>query len=106
MKKSNSAIILFLLLIANWQIDANYYKHHPYTAKPHFYSTDSMVLNARGMELKEVALLSSNGKHIPLNYDYDSLLLKIHLDHSYTKDESLTLFIIMNSYIIFFKFFI
>ncbi len=61
--------------------------------KPHFYSTDTLVLNARGMELKEVALLSSNGKHNTLKYQYDSLLIKINLDRKYSKDESLTLFI-------------
>ena len=61
--------------------------------RPHFYSTDTLVLNARGMELKEVALLSSNGKHIPLKYEYDSLLIKIHLDRIYSKEESLTLYI-------------
>lgn len=61
--------------------------------KPHFYSTDSVLINARGMEIKEVALLSSNGTYIPLKYKYDSLLLKIRLDKTYSKDESLTIFI-------------
>src|SRR5205085_3905407 len=60
--------------------------------RPHFYSADSLTLNARGMDLKEVAVLS-NGRHVPLKFDYDSLLLKIHLDRLYTKEESFTLYI-------------
>ena len=61
--------------------------------RPHFYSSDSITLNAKGMEIKEVALLSSYGKHIPLKFEYDSLLIKIHLDRTYSKEESYTLFI-------------
>ncbi len=60
--------------------------------RPHFYPVDSLVLNARGMELGEVSILS-NGKHVPLSYHYDSLLINIRLDRQYTRDESFTIFI-------------
>jgi aminopeptidase N len=60
--------------------------------KPHFYPVDSLILNARGMILNEVSILS-NGKHLPLQYKYDSLLIHIRLDRSYNKDESFTIFI-------------
>ncbi len=61
--------------------------------RPYFYFTDSVFLNARGMELKEVSLLSGKDKHIPLKFDYDSSLIKIKLDRTYSKNESLTLYI-------------
>ena len=61
--------------------------------RPHFYATDSVLLNARGMEIKEVALLTSDGKHLSLKYNYDSLIINLHLDRIYTKEESFTLYI-------------
>ena len=61
--------------------------------RPYFYSSDSIAINAKGMDIKEVALLSSYGKHIPLKFNYDSLIIKIHLDRTYSKEESFTLFI-------------
>ena len=63
------------------------------TLRPYFYSIDSVVLNSRGMELIEVSLLSGKNKHTPLKFDYDSMLIKIKLDRTYTKDESLILYI-------------
>ena len=35
------------------------------TLRPHFYATDSLKLDAKGMNIKEVALIS-NGKKTPL----------------------------------------
>jgi aminopeptidase N len=61
--------------------------------RPHFYASDSITLNARGMQLREVSLLASNGKHLPLKFEYDSLLLNIKLDRVYSREESFTLFI-------------
>lgn len=60
---------------------------------PHFYSTDSLLLNARGMDLIEVALLSSKNSKLPLPFTYDSLIIHIKLDRAYTREESLTIFI-------------
>src|ERR1700733_6181417 len=42
------------------------------TLHPHFYSTDSLTLDAKGMEIKEIALMKGNLK-IPLKYSYDSM---------------------------------
>src|SRR6202007_3023739 len=48
------------------------------TLKPHFYPTDSLRLDAKGMDIKKIALVK-NGKNIPLKYQYqDSLSLAIH----------------------------
>lgn len=55
------------------------------TAKPHFYSSDSLFLDAQGMEIKTISL---HGK--ALNYSYSNDKLRIKLDKSYTKEESYT----------------
>ena len=62
------------------------------TLKPHFYATDSLQLDAKGMNINKVELVKP-GRNIPLKYSYDSLLLNIKLDKSYNRDESYTVFI-------------
>src|SRR5688572_10174714 len=37
------------------------------TLKPHFYPTDTLTLDAKGMEIKKLALVKNN-KHTPLKY--------------------------------------
>ena len=49
---------------------------------PHFYPTDSLTLDAKGMEIKEIALMKGTSK-IPLKYTYDSMQLRITLDKLY-----------------------
>lgn len=61
------------------------------TLQPHFYSTDTVLLDAKGMEIKEVALVSGSQKK-PLQYKYDGQQLNIKLDKSYTGGEKYTLF--------------
>ena len=59
------------------------------SAKQHFYSSDSLILDAKGMDILKVTL---NGK--PLSYTYrDSLKLFIQLDKSYKKEEVFTIVI-------------
>lgn len=62
------------------------------TLKPHFYTTDSLTLDAKGMDIKKVQMINGN-KEIPLKFDYDSLLLKIKLDKSYSANENYTVYI-------------
>ena len=62
------------------------------TLHPHFYSTDSLLLDAKGMNIKEVAIQRGNTK-APLKYSYDSMLLNITLDKVYKKDENYTIYI-------------
>lgn len=40
------------------------------TLQPHFYPTDSVRLDAKGMDIKEVAIMSGNTRK-PLKYTYD-----------------------------------
>jgi len=58
------------------------------TAKPHFYSTDSLVLDAKGMEIKSVTM-----KGNALKYDYASDVLTIRLDKTYKRGENYTIVI-------------
>ncbi|MEO6639155.1 MAG: M1 family metallopeptidase, partial [Ginsengibacter sp.] len=63
------------------------------TLHPHFYATDSLTLDAKGMEIKEIALVKGNSK-IPLKYTYDdSMQLKINLDRIYKEGENYTIYI-------------
>ncbi len=53
------------------------------TAKPHFYPSDSLILDAKGMDILSVRM---NAKD--LTYSYDSSFLKIKLDKRYNRNES------------------
>ena len=56
-------------------------------AKPYFYSTDQMILNANGFRINSVSIVN-NYDQSPLLYTYDGKLLKIKLDKIYTKDQN------------------
>jgi aminopeptidase N len=61
--------------------------------KPHFYPTDSVRLDAKGMDIKTVGIMVQ-GKVIPLKYHYeDSLSLAVQLNRTYTEKDRYTLFI-------------
>ncbi|MEO8887408.1 MAG: M1 family metallopeptidase [Mucilaginibacter sp.] len=62
------------------------------TIKPHFYPTDSLRLDAKGMDIKNLSLVQ-NGKNVPLKYTYDSLTLAIKLDKTYSNNEKYTIYI-------------
>lgn len=62
------------------------------TAKPHFYATDSLTLDAKGMEIKEVAIIRGTSRSA-LKYNYDGMELRIKLDRVYKGGENYTVFI-------------
>ncbi len=62
------------------------------TLRPHFYATDSLTLDAKGMEIKKVALVKGSTQ-IPLKYAYDDWNLRIKLDKTYRSNESYTIYI-------------
>lgn len=62
------------------------------TLKPHFYSTDSLTLDAKGMEIKKVALVKGSATS-PLKYEYDGTELRIKLNKTYKGGESYTVHI-------------
>ena len=50
--------------------------------RPHFYPSNSLVLDAKGMDIHQVALVVNNNNK-KLAYNYDGLLLNIFLDKTY-----------------------
>lgn len=62
------------------------------TLKPHFYPSNELEIDAKGMDIKEVAIVKGSAR-TKLKYDYDGMLLKINLDKSYKGGEAYTVYI-------------
>lgn len=62
------------------------------TLSPHFYKQDSLLLDAKGMKIYEVSLVKGSQKN-KLNFSYDQKQIRIKLDRTYSKEESLTIYI-------------
>ncbi|OSY89486.1 peptidase M1 [Tenacibaculum holothuriorum] len=58
------------------------------TLKPHFYKTDKLTLDAKGMIIHKVLMNNS-----PLNYNYDGNELIINLPRAYKRNEEFTIYI-------------
>ncbi|WP_205514681.1 M1 family metallopeptidase [Longitalea arenae] len=62
------------------------------TLAPHFYATDSLRLDAKGMDIHKVAIVKGASSQ-PLKYKYDGWQLDIDLDKSYKGGEKYTVYI-------------
>ncbi len=62
------------------------------TVKPHFYATDSLKLDAKGMDINKVAVVKGAAMQ-PLKYEYDGWELKIKLDKTYTRFQNYIIYI-------------
>jgi aminopeptidase N len=63
------------------------------TLRPHFYPTDTLRLDAKGMDLKNISIVK-NGRNVPLKFRYDdSLTVAIWLDKVYHNNETYTIYI-------------
>jgi aminopeptidase N len=62
------------------------------TLKPHFYATDSVTLDAKGMDIHKVSVVKGTSQS-PLKYKYDGKVLNIGLDKRYKGGEQYTLYI-------------
>ena len=62
------------------------------TLQPHFYATDSLTLDAKGMEIKQISMVKGSSK-VPLKYSYDNMQLRITLDKTYKGGEKYTIYI-------------
>ena len=60
--------------------------------RPHFYATNKLQLDAKAMEIKEVAIVQ-NWIYKNLRFKYDGLFLNIYLDKTYTAKENYTIYI-------------
>lgn len=79
------------------EVKFNYSKSWMYgkawvTLQPHFYSTDTLTLDAKGMDINEVSIIKGTLK-VALKYTYDSTQLFITLDKIYKRGENYTIFI-------------
>jgi len=62
------------------------------TLKPYFYPQNTLVLDAKGMDIKQVQLVSDAGEK-DLKYTYDQQKLTITLDKTYTRTNQYQVFI-------------
>lgn len=62
------------------------------TLKPHFYTTDSLALDAKGMTINSVSIVNGSQKK-PLRYSYDGMILNIQLDKTYNRNQNYTVYI-------------
>ncbi|GAB2873557.1 M1 family aminopeptidase [Hymenobacter ruber] len=63
------------------------------TLKPHAYPTDSLRLDAKGMDINAVALMNGTAQ-TPLKYDYaDGMNLRINLGRTFKPGEEYTIYI-------------
>ncbi len=62
------------------------------TAKPHWYPSDRIILDAKGFDINEVSLVLDKDKK-KLQYEYRNDSLTIHLDKTYTRDDKYTVFV-------------
>lgn len=62
------------------------------TLKPYFYPTSTLMLDARGMDIKEVSLVVDKNK-TPLTYKYENDVITITLNKEYKAIETYTVFI-------------
>jgi len=62
------------------------------TLHPHFYATNQLVLDAKGMDIHNVSIAIKENKK-SLKYAYDGLLLKIELDKTYQAKENYIVYI-------------
>jgi len=63
------------------------------TLRPYFYPSDSLVLDAKAMDIKLISLQKKDGSQKKLSFDYDSLKINIKLGKEYTRLDTLNLLI-------------
>lgn len=87
----------FDLIHTKLEVSFDYAKQYLYgkaelTLLPWFYTTDSLVLDAKGFELNEVSLLEK-GKREPLKYTYQNNQITIRLPREFTAKDTVKVFV-------------
>ena len=59
------------------------------TVKPYFYSTNKLVIDAKGMTINSVGLIDSSGILKKMSYEYDSVQITISLPKKYSRMDTL-----------------
>ncbi len=62
------------------------------TLKPHFYATDSLLLDAKGLTINKLEIVKA-GKNAPIKFTNDGMFLNIKLDKNYKSGEAYTIYI-------------
>ena len=62
------------------------------TVRPHFYPSNRLILNARGMQILDVRILKG-GDSVKVNYEYPGDSLYITTDKMYTKSDTFQVYI-------------
>lgn len=75
----------------NWD-SAYVYGKATIHAKPYFYPSDEITLDANGFRINSVSLIRKDD-HQPLRYTYNGKKLNIKFDHIYTRDQDYTILI-------------
>ena len=93
-----SATKYFDLINTKLEVKFDYQKQYlmgkaTITLKPHFYPQTELVLDAKQFDIHQVSLVTGEGTSDALNYTYDSLLLRINLGKSFTREQTLKIFI-------------
>ncbi len=93
-----SATKYFDLQHTKLEVKFDYAKQYLYgkatlTLKPHFYPQKELLLDAKEFDIHEVSLMTNDVSREALRYTYDSTQLKITLNRTYTKDETLKIYI-------------
>ncbi|HWB62636.1 MAG TPA: hypothetical protein VG603_03925, partial [Chitinophagales bacterium] len=93
-----SATKYFDLVDTKLEVKFDYARQYLYgkatlTLKPHFYTQNELILDAKGFNINEVSLVTGETQREALKYSYDSLQLKIELPKAYTRDEKLKVYI-------------
>ncbi len=61
-------------------------------AKPYFYSSDQVTLDANGFRINNISIVNKDDRR-PLRYTYNGKKLNVKLDRVYTKDQNFTILI-------------
>jgi aminopeptidase N len=80
------------------EVKFDYIKQYLYgkatlTLKPHFYTQHELTLDAKQFDIHEVSLVTGPNNREALHFSYDSLQLKILLNKTYTRDETIKIYI-------------
>jgi len=85
--------------LVHTKLDVKFDYEHSYlngkawiTLTPHFYPTDTLTLDAKGMSILKVEIVNGN-KTEPLQHRYDGWELRVMLNRSYKRNEKYTVYI-------------
>ncbi len=61
--------------------------------KPYFHAQNSVLIDAKGFDIHQIALVSKEGQKTDLSYSYNDLQITVQLDRTYSRNETYSLYI-------------